>query len=625
MRARRSLIGLALTLLPIAVEVSGPLRPANAGVPTGGHPTAYAINRPGRTAEVDVIDTTSHTPVTTIPLLSDATAIAVTPDARLALVVLNGNVISLGSQFGAELPAQTPPPPEVVAIDTSTNQLIPGAAAQVGPAPVAIAVTPDGSRAFVVNAYSQFCGAACFAVTGTVTPVTIGTNPLLGAGTSFQLPNSAYPVDAAVSTDGKTLYVLTSTDVLDGFALPGLNHTSTTTIPALADHLVLSPDGTTAYISVASGAAASPPPPGFIQPVALSATPAAGTPIQLPAAGSPSRPATLAIATTPAGHSILYVADPANQGVVGINLPGGGAAALSLNQVGDFAGSLFGTPDGNTVEMTTLQRGLTINITGAATPPGTLGPCITPSTATCPHGDGPIAVTADQRPVASFVATPAGPGQPTSFDASASTIAYGTIAKYHWDFGDGSSQDTAGPTTTHPYAAGGIYTVSLTETDWAGTSASTSSPSTVFTGQTMTRRGGAEAQTTRRVTIPGIPTTPQPSTSPTFKPPPGSPAPKITLLPKVGPPGTVVAVSGADFPANTPVTLAWQPGIGTAVVTTGHDGTFTNRLVLVLPKDRLGDRLMVAQTFGVTATFLVVPTTIAPGGHGAELTLLFRR
>ena len=90
MRARRSLIGLALTLLPIAVEASGPQRWANAAVPTGGHPTAYAINRPGSTAEVDVIDTTSHTSVTTIPLLSDASAIAVTPDARLALVVLNG-------------------------------------------------------------------------------------------------------------------------------------------------------------------------------------------------------------------------------------------------------------------------------------------------------------------------------------------------------------------------------------------------------------------------------------------------------------------------------------------------------------------------------------------------------
>jgi len=139
------------------------------------------------------------------------------------------------------------------------------------------------------------------------------------------------------------------------------------------------------------------------------------------------------------------------------------------------------------------------------------------------------------------------------------------------------------------------------------------------------RRGGPEAQTIRRVTIPGTPTTPLPSTSPTFKPPPGSPAPKITLLPKVGPPGTVVAVSGAGFPAHTPVALAWQPGIGTAAVTTGPDGTYTNRLVLVLPRDRLGDRLMVAQTFGVTATCLLVPPSIDPGGQGAELTLLFRR
>jgi hypothetical protein len=87
----------------------------------------------------------------------------------------------------------------------------------------------------------------------------------------------------------------------------------------------------------------------------------------------------------------------------------------------------------------------------------------------------------------------------------------------------------------------------------------------------------------------------------------------------------VVAVSGSDFPASTPVTLVWQPGIGTAAVTTSPTGTFTNRLVLVLPKDQLGDRLMVAQTFGATATFLVVPPSISPGGHGAELSLLYRR
>jgi PKD repeat protein len=296
-----------------------------------------------------------------------------------------------------------------------------------------------------------------------------------------------------------------------------------------------------------------------------------------------------------------------------------------LNQVDDNARSLFGTPDGSTVEMTTPGRNLTVNITGATKSPGTLGTCFTVTPIACPPGSGAIAVTPDQRPVASFVATPAGPGQPASFDASASTIAYGTIANYHWDFGDGSSQDTPTPTTTHSYAAAGNYTVSLTETDWAGTSVATSPPSTVFTGQTMTRRGGPEAQTTHRVTIPSAPTTPLPSLTPTFKPPPGVPTPKISLLPKVGPPGTVVAVSGSNFPANTAVSLAWQPGIGTAAVATSPAGTFTNRFVLVFPKDQLGDRLMVAQTFGATATFLVVPPSIAPGGHGAELSFLFRR
>jgi hypothetical protein len=585
---------------------------------------AYAINRGGTTAEVDVIDTTSHTLVSRISLASDASALAITPDARFALVVLTGNLLGVGSQFGG-LPGQAPPSPEVVAIDTSTNKLVPGAAAPlVGQPPVSIAISPDGASAFVIKTFG-FCGTGCNA-TGTVMPITVGAGAALTARPSFLLPNSDFPVDAAVSTDGKTLYVLTSNGFLDGFALPGLGLTSSTGIPGFASHLVLSPDGKTAYLSIAA-AQFGYPPPGYILPVALGAKPVPGTPIPLPAGSGtlPSDPGTLAIATAPAGQSILYVGDPANLRIVGIPIPGGTPSPLSLNQLDDNARSLFGTPDGSTVEMTTPGRNLTVNITGAANSPGALGSCITPSAVTCPPGDGAIAVTPDQRPVASFVATPAGPGQPASFDASASTIAYGTIANYHWDFGDGSSQDTPGPTTTHPYTAAGNYTISLTETDWAGTSVATSPPSTVFTGQTMTRRGGPEAQTTRRVTIPSTPTTPLPSLTPTFKPPPGSPAPKIGLLPKVGPPGTVVAVSGSDFPANTPVTLAWQPGIGTAAVTTSPTGTFTNRLVLVLPKDQLGDRLMIAQTFGATATFLVVPPSISPGGHGAELSLLYRR
>ena len=56
-----------------------------------------------------------------------------------------------------------------------------------------------------------------------------------------------------------------------------------------------------------------------------------------------------------------------------------------------------------------------------------------------------IAITPDQAPAASFTASIANVGSPTSFDASASTVAFGTISNYHWDFGDGNTADTSTP------------------------------------------------------------------------------------------------------------------------------------------------------------------------------------
>ncbi len=637
MLARNGIIALALTLVPVTVVTADPLHPAAAAAPAGGNPMAYAIAGSGAQTVVDVIDTRTHSSVTTVPMGAPATAIGITPDAHLALVTLFGNVAgclgaaqapaaqALAAQAPRVFPGQSVSSGHIAAINIATNQRLPGLFPAIDPNPVAIAIKPDGTGAYVVNGVSS---PNCVTVPGTVVPVSIGGGPSLSVGTPVTLPNSNSPVDAAVSPDGKTLWVLTSTGFLDGLALPGLTLASATGIPSGARHIVLSPDGATAYISVPPPFTEGPPLPGFILPVALGAKPAPGTAINLPTTGSsggPSSPTSLEIATTPAGRSTLYVADPANLRVVGIPLPGGPPSALSLNSLDDNAGALFATPDGGTVEMTTPGRNLTVNITGAAKPPGALGTCFSGQVISCPPGNGPIVVTPDQAPVASFVATPAGPGQPTSFDASASTVAYGTIASYHWVFGDGSSQDTSGPTTTHSYATGGIYSVSLTETDSAGTSVSGSPPSTIFTGQTMTRRGGPEAQATRRVSIPNTPTTPVPSLTPKPGPKPPGVTPKITLDPEVGPPGTVVAVSGSGFPANTPVTLGWQPGIGTAAVTTSPTGTFDNRLVLVLPKDRLGDRQMVAQTFGATATFLAVPPSVSPGGHGGDLQFLFRR
>lgn len=57
-----------------------------------------------------------------------------------------------------------------------------------------------------------------------------------------------------------------------------------------------------------------------------------------------------------------------------------------------------------------------------------------------------------------------------SFDASGSAVGGpGSIVKYSWDFGDGSPKaDLSKPDATHPYAASGTYTVTLTVTDSNG-------------------------------------------------------------------------------------------------------------------------------------------------------------
>ncbi|MBF6606474.1 MAG: PD40 domain-containing protein [Chloroflexi bacterium] len=98
-------------------------------------------------------------------------------------------------------------------------------------------------------------------------------------------------------------------------------------------------------------------------------------------------------------------------------------------------------------------------------------------------------------------------------------------------------------------------------------------------------------------------------------------APTITLSPKVGPPGTVVIVSGTGFAAGQPVSLTWSPGITPTPlgpIAAAPDGTLSAQ-VLVLPNDVEGPRLLTASSIvagasGVPASagFLVVPHTAAP-------------
>ncbi|CAD5991104.1 conserved exported protein of unknown function [Agreia sp. COWG] len=78
-------------------------------------------------------------------------------------------------------------------------------------------------------------------------------------------------------------------------------------------------------------------------------------------------------------------------------------------------------------------------------------------------------------PTASFTSSAA--DLATSFDATASTDADGTIASYAWAFGDGSTG--TGATASHSYAAAGSYTVILTVTDNVGATGTSTKTLTV--------------------------------------------------------------------------------------------------------------------------------------------------
>jgi hypothetical protein len=82
----------------------------------------------------------------------------------------------------------------------------------------------------------------------------------------------------------------------------------------------------------------------------------------------------------------------------------------------------------------------------------------------------------DPIPVASLTASPTS-GEPpllVAFDASASFVAEGTIVRYDWDFGDGTSLDDGGAEVTHTYGDPDTYTATVTITTDSGATATAS-------------------------------------------------------------------------------------------------------------------------------------------------------
>jgi YVTN family beta-propeller protein len=416
--------GVGLGMLFVVVAAGHP--GAVSAAAAGPAWTAYVATAQG----VDPIDTATNTAGDAISGHGlGPVQLAVTPDDSTVYVV--------NDTFSTVIP-----------MDTANNT--PGTPIPVGDDPYGIAVTPDGATVYVASQRSD-----------TVAAIDTATNTVRAT-----IPVAGEPTGVAITPDGKTVYVsdfeantVTPIDIA--------TNTAGTPIPVGVQpaQLAITPDGSTAYVADAGA--------GTVTPIDLAAN-TVGTPITVV---SPSAYESLfAMAMTPDG-STVYAVSPSAANVTPIDTATntiGTPIPLPIDPTG-----IGITPDGTTAYVAWQGGVVSLNL---AT--GTVGVEVAGITA---DPDG-IAVSPDQAPIASLAVVAGQPGATTNFHASDRHVAFGSVAGYAWNFGDGTSARSTTPNTSHVYARAGSYRVTVTETTTGGTSTNQ-----VFTGQTVSRNGSRAA------------------------------------------------------------------------------------------------------------------------------------
>ncbi len=328
-------------------------------------------------------------------------------------------------------PAPGTCPGEVAVFDTTDIQK-PPSYLQVGAVPMGIAITPDGTRAFVADSGS-----------GQVTEIEdLNTEPTVDP---TPIDVGGMPNQVAVTPGGRIVYVTNS-----------------------SENQVSAIDASTGKLT----GTISDPKSTLAGPIGVATNPNSGSAY---VANFDS--------TSPGELSVLDTATGAVSGTVqgldahpfGVTYsPDGKTAYVSESN----------QPDGGTVRAVNTQSN---SVSGPSIPVDA-----------DPLG---LAVTPDQAPNAALAVTTAPAGQSTKLDTSGSTVAYGSIVSYAWNFGDGTTctypqTPTCGSVAYHTYAKPGNYTASVTETDSAGTSTTR-----VFTGQMVLRNGGPSATTSQQVDV----------------------------------------------------------------------------------------------------------------------------
>ena len=408
-----------------------------------------------------------------------------------------------------------------------------GSPFSVGIAPVGVAVTPGAEHLYVTNLESNTISAFTIEPDGGLIPV---------PGSPFA--TEAGPWGVAVSPDGEHLYVANSNaDRVSAYAIAGDGSLSpvpgspfpTGAAPgSKANGVAVTPDGGHLYVTNMNGggsvAAFSIAGDGSLSPVlgspfdaGATARPVSVTPdgdhlyvgtsdnniwaytiaadgVLSQVAGSPFLTAgqSLGLAVTPDGAHLYGTHVGGGDDVWGYSIGSGGALGLLAGSpfpTGSWRGnSATVSPDGRHLYAT--NSGLNNISVFSIAASGNLS-AIAGSPFAAGNSPVQVVITPDQGPVAEFSANPNLAGNPTSLDASASSDFDGSVAVYHWDFGDGQTKVTSMATTTHVYEAPDDYTVTLTATDNSGCSTGQT-----FTGQTLGCNGSSLARISHQVTVP---------------------------------------------------------------------------------------------------------------------------
>ncbi len=446
---------------------------------------------------------------------------------------------------------------DVLVIDTATQMvigtIIVGHGGTSSPINVTIAITPDGTQAYVPNDSDD-----TVSVIDTAIPQTVIATISLAAGSS--------PVGIAITPDGTQAYVTNvfnnSVSVIDT-AAPQMV-IATIPVGANPSTIAITPDGTQAYVVNSSG--------NSVSVIDTAAPQMVIATINVGISNTPD-----GIAITPdgtqayvvnfSGNSVLVIDTAAPQMVIATIPVGANPSTIAITPdgtqayVGNLSGNSVSVIDTAAPQMVIATIPVGVNpISIAITPDGkqayvandtTFGPPAFVSiidtqekrviaTVVLETSTGPfaVAITPDQAPLARFTVTTAPAGSSSTFDGSGSVSPVGTIVNYAWNFGDGTTLETSEPLVSHTYAAPGNYTVTLVVTNSAGTSTLE-----IYTPPSIIINGGPSALSMQTITI--ISATPvvqniHPSSGPTCG-------------------GTVVTITGTNFTGATAVFFGSVP------------------------------------------------------------------